>query len=292
MKNRLLLTAVLFATLGNVEISAAVDGTLSPASKAYQKSRELEEQRRQSIRDKIRESRLRNQQTLQAIESEKIKAETKAEAEASLRAQKEVELATETNAKTEALKKAETEAREKNKLAIISFLNEKLANHAEIIIVERREKIEANIAQALENVARDTTTKYKDQDIETEVSWISSELERAALDSQRKIRKTRMEFDLRDAMVEDLATFETKLETDYSVFFKEQKEIATESALNLFMEKLGWKSTEVDYIERMLREALAEYGAEEAQISQDIKEDSDSQDSEDAVDLEGDLGGN
>lgn len=176
MKNRLLLTAVLFATLGNVEISAAVDGTLSPASKAYQKSRELEEQRRQSIRDKIRASRLQNQHTLQAIESEKIKAEERAKMETSLRVQKETELATETDAKTKALERAETEAKEKNRLTIISFLNEKLANHAEIIIVEKREEIDANINQALENVAKDTTTKYKDQDIETEVSWISNEL--------------------------------------------------------------------------------------------------------------------
>lgn len=289
MKNRLLLTAVLFATLGNVEISAAVDGTLSPASKAYQKSRELEEQRRQSIRDKIRASRLQNQHTLQAIESEKIKAEERAKMETSLRVQKETELATETDAKTKALERAETEAKEKNRLTIISFLNEKLANHAEIIIVEKREEIDANINQALENVARDTTTKYKDQDIETEVSWISNELERAALDSQRKIRKTRIEFDLRNAMVEDLATFETKLETDYSTFFEDQKTKVEKSALNLFMEKLGWESTDVDYIERMLRKGLAGYGAEETQVPQDIKEDFDSQNSEDAVDLEGDL---
>lgn len=90
-------------------------------------------------------------------------------------------------------------------------------------------------------------------------------------------------------MVEDLATFETKLETDYSTFFEDQKTKVEKSALDLFMEKLGWKSTDVDYIERMLRKGLAGYGAEETQVPQDIKEDSDSQNSEDALDLEGDL---
>lgn len=290
MKNKILLTAVLLSTLGNMEISAMEQGVLSPASKAYQRSRELEEQKRQSIREKIKASRLENQQSFQTIESEKVKAEAKAREEALLRKQKEDELANETEAKTRALEKAKTEAVEKNRLAIINFLNNELANHAEIIIMDKRAEIDTNINQAIENIAGDTTAKYKDQDIETEASWILNESERAALESQRKIRKVHREVSLDGIEIEELEIFKEKLETEYSEFFGTQKNAIAESALTLFMEKLNWESIEVGTIEQMLRNALAEYGVEETQVPQDIKgEDLTHPESEDSLDLAAEL---
>lgn len=262
MNKRIILATVILTTLGSMEASSTVQDALSPASKAYQKSRELEEQRRRSIREKIRASRLKEQQNIQTIESAKTQAEQKATREETLRKAKEAELARESEAKTEALEKAMQATKEKNKLDIINFLTATLRNFAEGVVSEQENTLNQKIEGVAESIARDT--KYKEEDIEIETETLFSKLKTATLETQRKIRKDPVKISLEGITIEDLDTFKPKLDPSqpYSEFFAGLKDAIQITALTLFKEKLGWRSTEERDIEQMLREALNEYGTE------------------------------
>lgn len=65
--NKLLLITILLTTLESTKILATQQRSVSPTSKAYQKSRELEEQRRQLIRNKIKVLGIREEETKQEL---------------------------------------------------------------------------------------------------------------------------------------------------------------------------------------------------------------------------------